>query len=36
VADAFIATRLGEEGGRSFGVLPARADLDAILGRVAA
>lgn len=36
VAEAFIATRLGEEGGRSFGVLPARADLDAILGRVAA
>jgi putative acyl-CoA dehydrogenase len=33
VADAFIATRLGAEGGRSFGVLPAGADVDAIVGR---
>lgn len=36
VADAFIATRLGGEGGRSFGVLPAGADVDAILARGAA
>lgn len=36
VADAFVATRLGKDGGRSFGVLPGRADLDALLGRVAA
>ncbi|MGU9982342.1 acyl-CoA dehydrogenase family protein [Phreatobacter sp. HK31-P] len=35
VADAFIATRLGGEGGRSFGVLPRAADVDAIVGRVA-
>lgn len=36
VADAFIASRLGGEGGRSFGVLPAAADVTAILVRVAA
>jgi putative acyl-CoA dehydrogenase len=36
VADAFIATRLGAEGGRSFGVLPSQADVAAILARVAA
>ncbi len=36
VADAFIATRLGDEGGRSFGVLPRAADVDAIVGRVSA
>ena len=36
VAQAFIATRLGAEGGRSFGVLPAAADVAAILARVAA
>ena len=35
VADAFIATRLGGEGGRSFGVLPRSADVDAIIDRVA-
>ena len=35
VADAFIATRLGGEGGRSYGVLPRAADVDAIIGRVA-
>lgn len=35
-ADAFIATRLGEDGGRSFGVLPRGTDLDTIVGRVAA
>jgi len=35
VSDAFIATRLGGEGGRSFGVLPRQADVDAIVGRVA-
>ncbi|MGQ3355481.1 MAG: acyl-CoA dehydrogenase family protein [Phreatobacter sp.] len=33
VADAFIATRLGAEGGRSFGVLPSGADMDAIVDR---
>lgn len=33
VADAFIATRLGAEGGRSFGVLPAGADVDGIISR---
>ena len=33
VADAFCATRLGGEGGRAFGTLPASADLDAILAR---
>ncbi len=32
VAEAFIATRLGEEGGRSFGVLPAAADVATIVG----
>jgi putative acyl-CoA dehydrogenase len=36
VADAFIATRLGGQGGRSFGVLPNGADIDAIVGRVSA
>ncbi len=36
VAEAFIATRLGAEGGRSFGVLPPSADVAAIVGRVAA
>jgi putative acyl-CoA dehydrogenase len=33
IADAFCATRLGGEGGRSFGTLPASADLDTILAR---
>jgi len=33
VADAFCATRLDGQGGRSYGTLPARADLAAILGR---
>ncbi|WP_439574692.1 acyl-CoA dehydrogenase family protein [Phreatobacter sp.] len=36
VADAFIATRLGDEGARSFGVLPKGVDLDAIVARVQA
>jgi putative acyl-CoA dehydrogenase len=36
VADAFVATRLGGDGGRSFGVLPRGADVDAIVGRVVA
>lgn len=33
VADAFCATRLGDEGGRSFGVLPRGADVEAIVAR---
>jgi putative acyl-CoA dehydrogenase len=33
VADAFCATRLGDAGGRLFGVLPGRADIAAILAR---
>lgn len=33
IADAFCATRLGEEGGRSFGVLPSSADIGAIIER---
>jgi putative acyl-CoA dehydrogenase len=33
VADAFCATRLGDAGGRSYGVLPAGADMAAIVGR---
>lgn len=35
VADAFVATRLGGEGARSFGVLPKGAAVDAIVARVA-
>ncbi|QCI63909.1 isovaleryl-CoA dehydrogenase [Phreatobacter stygius] len=35
VADAFIATRIAHEGGRSYGILPQGADIDAILQRVA-
>ena len=33
VADAFCATRLGDEGGLAFGTLPARADTRAIVDR---
>ena len=33
VADAFCATRLGDAGGRSYGVLPADVDTGAILAR---
>lgn len=33
VADLFVATRVADEGGRTFGVLPASADPDAILQR---
>src|SRR3546814_9064573 len=33
VADAFCATRLNGEGGRSFGILPETADIAAILAR---
>ena len=33
VADAFCSTRLGGAGGRSYGVLPAGADIGAILAR---
>jgi putative acyl-CoA dehydrogenase len=33
VADAFCATRLGDQGGKSFGVLPQAADIKAILRR---
>ncbi len=33
VADAFCATRLGDGGGRLFGVLPKRADIAGILSR---
>ncbi|WP_374470174.1 acyl-CoA dehydrogenase family protein [Phenylobacterium sp.] len=33
VADAFCATRLGDEGGRSFGILPGGADVDTIVAR---
>lgn len=32
-ADAFCAARLGEEGGRAYGTLPAGADLMAIIDR---
>jgi putative acyl-CoA dehydrogenase len=35
VADAFLATRLGGEGGRSFGTLPLAADAAAIVDRQA-
>ncbi len=35
VADAFCATRLGDAGGRLFGVLPKGADVDGILARQA-
>ena len=35
VADAFCATRIGGEWGRSFGTLPAGVDLDGIVARVA-
>ena len=33
VADAFCASRLGGEGGRAFGTLPAGLDLDAVIER---
>ncbi len=33
VADAFCATRLGDEGGRAFGILPRSVDVGAILRR---
>lgn len=33
IADAFCATRLGQEGGRSFGILPSKADVAGILRR---
>lgn len=33
VADTFCATRLGKDGGRSFGILPASTDIQAILQR---
>jgi putative acyl-CoA dehydrogenase len=33
VAEAFLASRLGGEGGRAFGALPAGLDFDAILAR---
>ncbi len=33
VADAYCATRLGAQTGRTFGELPAGLDLDAILAR---
>jgi putative acyl-CoA dehydrogenase len=33
VADAFCATRLGEQGGRSFGILPDEADVAVIVAR---
>ncbi len=36
IADAFIATRLGSEGGRAFGTLPAGVDAAAILRRASA
>jgi putative acyl-CoA dehydrogenase len=36
VADAFVATRLAGEGGRSYGILPAGTDVDAIVARIAA
>jgi putative acyl-CoA dehydrogenase len=35
IADTFLATRLGGEGGRSFGILPAAADAAAIIDRQA-
>ncbi|MGL4289487.1 MAG: acyl-CoA dehydrogenase family protein [Phreatobacter sp.] len=35
VADAFIATRIAHDGGRSYGILPQGADINAILQRVA-
>ncbi len=34
VADAFCATRLGRDGGRAFGTLPAGLDLTPVLDRV--
>ena len=34
VADAFCATRLGGEGGRSFGVLPSGVDVEGVVKRV--
>jgi putative acyl-CoA dehydrogenase len=33
IADLFCATRLGGQGGRSFGVLPRGADTDAVIRR---
>lgn len=33
IVEAFCATRLGNDGGRSFGILPASADINAILER---
>jgi putative acyl-CoA dehydrogenase len=36
VADAFCASRLGNDGGRAFGTLPAGADFEAILAQHAA
>ena len=33
IADTFCATRVGDKGGRSFGVLPASADVEGILAR---
>ncbi len=33
VTDAFCATRLGEDGGRAFGTLPAGLDLESIIAR---
>lgn len=33
VADAFVRTRLGDEGGRQYGVLPRGADVEGILAR---
>lgn len=35
VADAFVASRLGGDGGRAFGTLPAGTDFGAILDRAA-
>jgi putative acyl-CoA dehydrogenase len=34
VAGAYCATRLGHEGGRGYGTLPAGCDLPAILSRI--
>ena len=33
VADTFCATRLGQDGGRSFGILPGSADVAGIMAR---
>lgn len=33
VSDAFCMTRLGDEGGRAYGTLPASVDMDAIIAR---